>query len=225
MIEDGATSAPGFSMATRQASALPTSAIAAATAAPQRRTRRNGGLKRAVAGCHEVDELSVDEQRRTRQYRRGDIALVERQRMNDRVGRIRTGGKRLGERAPDQRRGVIQQGDHGVFGGIAIGGRKISIQIGPCQGARRFGPRTGRRGAYPTKKLPDHCDATALLQWGGFTFGEIRNRTRFIHLTPPLHDTGPSLRCSPQRPGRNAGCSQSVVRRQSRRLGLTKGSL
>jgi hypothetical protein len=147
MIEDGATSAPGFSMATTGFGAA-NFGDRSRNRAPQRRTRRNNRLKRAVAGCHEVDELGVDEQRRTRQHHRGDIALVERQRMNDRVGRIRAGGKRLGNRAPDQRRGVIQQGDHGVFGGVAIGERESSIQIGPCQGARRFGPRTGRRGAH-----------------------------------------------------------------------------
>ena len=83
--------------------------------------------------------------------------------MNDRMGRIGTRGKRIGQRAADQRRRVIQQSDHGVFGGVAIIGREIGIQVGARQGAGGFRPLAGRRGAHPMKKLPnDHAAATLL---------------------------------------------------------------
>ena len=129
--------------------------------ARQRRAARHRGLDRRAAGRHRLDQIGIDEQRRQRQHRRGDARLIGSERKNDRRRRVGARGKSIGERAAHQRRGIVEQHQHGALGGAKIVGRQIGIEEGARQRAGRFGPLAGRSGAYPLEKMADdHCSFT-----------------------------------------------------------------
>ncbi len=91
-----------------------------------------------------------------------DIGLVGGERLDDGGRRLRARRQCLGERLPHQRRRIVEQHDHGAFGGAAIVRAEIGKQIGARQRAGRFGPLAGRRGADPVEKLTNNHDRPTL---------------------------------------------------------------
>ena len=124
----------------------------------QRRAARDRCLHGGRAGRDQVDQIGVDEERRTLDHDDGDVRLIGGERLDDGGRRLLARGEHVGERLAHQRRGIVEQHDHGAFGGAAIVGAEIGKEIGAGQRARRFGPLAGRRGAHPVEKLADdHC--------------------------------------------------------------------
>ena len=143
-------SAASFSISVRQASAQPTSAIAAATERCSATRDATARLHRGVPGRDDLDQVGVDEKLRAFEHDRGDVGLIARQRMNNRGRRIDAAAKRLGERAAHQRRRVVEQHDHRAFGDGAIVVGQIGIEIGA-------GQRPGRFRAQPAGAVRTHC--------------------------------------------------------------------
>ena len=72
--------------------------------------------------------------------------------------RVIAAGKHLGERAAHQRRRIVEQHDHGAFGGGAIVVAQIGIEKGAGQRAGGFGALAGGSGAQPVQELTnDHA--------------------------------------------------------------------
>ena len=88
-----------------------------------------------------------------------NVGLIVGQRVNDGGRRLLARGEHLGERLAHQRRGVVEQHDHGAFGGGPVVVREIGIEVGPRQRAGGFGAFAGRCGAQPVQELTDdHAD-------------------------------------------------------------------
>jgi len=66
--------------------------------------------KAAVAG--EFGEQRILEERRVAQHRTGDFGAVAGERRDNVARRVGGAGERLGERAPDGQRGVVERGRH-----------------------------------------------------------------------------------------------------------------
>ena len=95
-----------------------------------------------------------------------DIAVTARQGApEDTAADTRVVGLFEGESLADERRGVIEQHDHGAFGGAAIVRTEIGKQIGASQCARRFGPLAGKRSADPVEELTNYHDRPTLQIW------------------------------------------------------------
>ena len=147
----------------RQASAEPTSAMAAATA-------HCSGAREAIAtwrshplvATRSTSSASMNSGERA-STSAAMSAWSEASALNDGVGRLRAPRQRLGERPPHQRRGVVEQHDHRALGGGAILVRQIGIEIGPRQGAGRLGALAGGGGANPMEKLTDDHRWTMVL--------------------------------------------------------------
>ena len=105
----------------------------------QARPPGDGALRDGVARRGEIDELGLGQQRRPAEHHRGDVGLVGGERQHDGARRLERPGKRLGERAAHQSRGVVEHRREAELGLGALVGRKIGIEVGPRQGARRFG--------------------------------------------------------------------------------------
>jgi hypothetical protein len=115
------------------------------------------GLHIARPDRHEIDEISVDEERRVKQHRSRDLGLVVCKRQHDGGRRVLTRGERLRERAAHQRRRIVEQHEHRAFGGGAVVGCEVGIEIGARERARRFGPLAGGRRPDPVEELTnDH---------------------------------------------------------------------
>ena len=112
-------------------------------------------LPRRLAARHRLDQVGIEQQRRTLQHRSGDVRLILRQRMHHRRRRAIAAGEHLGERAAHQRRRIVEQHDHGAFGGGAIVVAQIGIQKCAGQRAGGFGAITGGSGAQPVQELTD----------------------------------------------------------------------
>ena len=125
------------------------------------RARQHGAagdrrLRLGAAGGDEIDEIGFEQQRRARQDRHRDLRLVGGQRIDDDRRRVLRGGEDLGQRLAHQRRRVVEQHDHRAFGGGAVIGRKVGVEIGARQGGRGIGPVTGLSGTDPLQKLTDN---------------------------------------------------------------------
>ena len=82
--------------------------------------------------------------------------------MDDRRRRLLADGKHLGERRAHQRRRIVEQHDHRAFGGGAVVGREIGIEIGARQRAGGFGALAGGGRAQPMQELTnDHVSTGA----------------------------------------------------------------
>ncbi len=122
--ENGAISASGFSISTRQASAEPTSAIAAETAL-------GSGARFAIAACTcgrpvatastRSASTSSGECSSTQLATSGWSAASAR---IDRRRRVLAERERLGQRRAHQRRRIVEQHDQRAFGGGAIVGER-----------------------------------------------------------------------------------------------------
>ena len=84
-----------------------------------------------------------------------DLRLVGGERMHHHARRLLRGGEHFGERAPHQRRGIVEQHDHRAFGGGEIVGGKIGMEVGARQRGGGFGPVAGRRITDPLQELTD----------------------------------------------------------------------
>ena len=78
-----------------------------------------------------------------------DLRLVGGKAEDDRRRRMLAEGKRAGERLAHQRRGIVQQHDQRAFGGGAVIGREIGIEISACQRGGGFGPFGGAGATQP----------------------------------------------------------------------------
>jgi hypothetical protein len=117
-------------------------------------------LPRRIAGGDRVDQIGVKEQRRALQQRRRrrHVGLIARQRVNDGRRRLVTRSKCRGQRLADQRRRIVEQHDHGAFGGGPIVVREVRIKVSASQCTGGFGALAGRSGTQPVKKLTDDHD-------------------------------------------------------------------
>lgn len=132
-----------------------------------RRALADGGFTKAnkealfhAAHGDQVDEIIFQQQRRARQYRDCDLRLVGGERVHHHPRRLLRAREHFGERAPHQRRRIVEQHDHRAFGGGEIVGGKIGVQIGARQRGRGFGPVAGRRIADPLQELTDNHATT-----------------------------------------------------------------
>ena len=110
-----------------------------------------------LAAGDRLDQIGVEQERRALQDRCGDVWLIACQRMHHRRRSIRAAGENLGQRTANQRRRIVEQHDHGAFGGgpIVLGEIRIEESAGQCAGG--FGTVAGGRGAQPVQKLTyDH---------------------------------------------------------------------
>ena len=57
--------------------------------------------------------------------------------------RLRAGPQRFGERAPHQRRGIVEQHDHRAFGGDAVVIGEVGVEVGAGERRGRFGALRG----------------------------------------------------------------------------------
>ena len=104
-----------------------------------------------------LDQIGVEQERRALQDRRGDVRLIVGERMHHRRRRVLAAGENLGERAANQRRRIVEQHDHGAFGGGPIVLGEIRIEEGAGQRAGGFGAIAGGGGAQPVQELTyDH---------------------------------------------------------------------
>ena len=124
--------------------------------ARQHRAAGDGDLCRWLCHGHQVDQIGFLQQRRQREYRHRDFRLIIGERVHHYQGSILRGGEHVRERAPHQRRGIVQQHDHRAFGGGDIIGRQIGIEIGACQRRCGLGPFAGRSVLDPLQKLTDN---------------------------------------------------------------------
>jgi hypothetical protein len=118
------------------------------------------GLHVRLAGGDQVHEIVLQQQRRARQDRLRDVELVGGERMHHHARRLLRGGEHVGERSAHQRRGIVEQHDHRAFGGGAIVGRQIGMEISPRQRGRGLGAFAGRRITDPLQELTDNHDST-----------------------------------------------------------------
>ncbi len=115
------------------------------------------GLDLRRAGRDRVDEIGVDQERRTFQHRFGDLELVAGERKNHRRWRRVAGRERFGERSPHQRRGIVEQHEHGALRRRPIIRGQVGVQISARQRAGGIGPITGGCGSNPVQEMPnDH---------------------------------------------------------------------
>ena len=121
----------------------------------QRRAGGDRGLEIAAARGDDPDELGIDQERRARQHQRGDVGMVGGERVDHGMGRIGASRQRFGKRLPHQRRGIVEQHDHGALGGGPIFLGEVGIEIGPRKSPGRLGALTGRSGAHPVEELTD----------------------------------------------------------------------
>ena len=105
----------------------------------QARAGGNRHLTLRLAGGDRLHQIGIEQQRRALQNRRGHIGLIAGKRMNHGRRRILAAGEHLGHRATNQRRRIVEQHDHGAFGGSAIGLTKVGLEEGPRQCARSLG--------------------------------------------------------------------------------------
>ena len=124
------------------------------------RTRQAGaagdrGLHDAAAGRDRIDQIGIDEKRRQRQHRRGDLRLIGGQRQDDGRRCARACRQHIGQRPPHQRRRVVEQHQHRALGRGEIVGRQIRIEVAAGQRSGRLGALTGRRDADIVEKMAD----------------------------------------------------------------------
>jgi hypothetical protein len=121
----------------------------------QRSARGHRSLQIAAARGDDVDELGIDQQRRARQHQGSGLGVIGSEGMDDGVRRIGAPRQRLGERPPHQRRGIVEQHDHGALGGGPVFFGEVGVEIGPRESSGRLGALTGRSGAHPVEELTD----------------------------------------------------------------------
>ena len=141
--ENATISALSFSISTRQASAVPTSAMAAETA-------HGRSARRAIAACvcgrpggDRIDQIGVHQQRRMLEHPARDLRLVGGEPEDHRRRRLVAERQRPRQRLAHQRRRIVEQHDQRAFGRGAIVGRQIGIEIGARHA--RWLPRHARR--------------------------------------------------------------------------------
>ena len=123
-------------------------------------------LHRRTAGRDRIDQVGIDQQRRMLEHAGRDVRLIGGERENDGRRRVLAEGQRPRERGAHQRRRIVEQHDQRAFGGGAIVGREIGIEIGARQCAGRIGALGGGRGTQPLQELTNNhvsTDATMMV--------------------------------------------------------------
>ena len=69
--------------------------------------------------------------------------------------RLRRAGDRLCQRAPDERRGIVEKGHDGPLEFALLDRVEVGVKESPNKSARGFGPLAGRRFLGPRHELPD----------------------------------------------------------------------
>ena len=94
----------------------------------------------------------------------GDLRLIAGEREDDGRRRVLARRQRLRERDAHQRRRIVEQHQQGAFGGGAVVGRKIGVEIGPRQRAGRIGALGRGGGTLPLQELTnDHVSTDATI--------------------------------------------------------------
>ena len=83
----------------------------------------DGRLCRRLRRGHQIDEIGFLQQRRQREDRHRDLRLIVGERMHHHQRRLLRCGEHVRQRAPHQRRRIVEQHDHRAFGGGEIVGR------------------------------------------------------------------------------------------------------
>ena len=129
----------------------------------QRAAPCDSALRRRASDRDRIDQIGIEQQRRTLEHERGDIGLIVRECVHDGGGCRAACRKHLCERAAHQRRHIVEQHDHRAFGGGAIVIGEIGIQIGACQRRGGFGAVGGFRRSHPLQEMTnDHAVTTRL---------------------------------------------------------------
>ena len=158
--ENCAMSAPGFSISVRQASRRADFGERGRDRARQVGAARDRGLHLGVADRDRVDQIGIEQGRRAFEHDRRDVRLSLTSACITAAGASRARAERLGERAPHQRRGIVEQHDHRAFGGDAVVVDQFGVEIGAGQRRGGFRALRGFRGAHPLQEMPYDHDAT-----------------------------------------------------------------
>ena len=123
---------------------------------------RDRDLRLRPAGGDRVDQIGVHQQRRMLEHPARDLRLVGGEPEDHRRRRLLAERERPRQRLAHQRRRIVEQHDQRAFGGGAIVGRQIGIEIGARQRGGCLGPLGGARGTQPLQKLTnDHVSTGA----------------------------------------------------------------
>jgi hypothetical protein len=78
---------------------------------------QDGRLPRRIAGGDGIDQIGVEEERRALQQWRSHIGLIAGECMHDGRGRFLARREHRGQSLANQWRRIVEQHDHGAFGG------------------------------------------------------------------------------------------------------------
>jgi hypothetical protein len=123
-MENGAMAASAFSRSARHGADF---GDRRGERAGQQSAAGDRNLRLRLAGGDQVDQVVLEQQRRARQHRQRDVGLIGCERINHHLRGLLRGGEYFGERAPHQRRGIVQKHDHRAFGGGEIVGGQFGM--------------------------------------------------------------------------------------------------
>ena len=123
---------------------------------------RDRGLGLRPADRDRIDQVGIHQERRMLEHPARDLRLVGGEPENHRRRRLVAERQRPRQRLAHQRRRIVEQHDQRAFGGGAIIGRQIGIEIGARQRAGCFGALGGARRTEPLQELTnDHVSTGA----------------------------------------------------------------
>jgi hypothetical protein len=114
----------------------------------------------AMTGSGHINEIGIDEVRRTLQDRHRDKGLIGGKPMHHGGRRSLTLCQSLRQGAAHQRRRIVEQHEHGAFCGGAVIQRKRREKVGPRQCGGAIGPLAGRRYTQPLQELANDHEFT-----------------------------------------------------------------
>ncbi len=125
----------------------------------------NGRLQRRRSGTGDVDQFGIDEQRRLRQNRRGDLRLIDRQRYDDVVRRPRARAQHFGKRPTHLRRRIVEQNGERCLNGDGDLGIDLGLEVESTERAGRAGAMASGRTIDPIEELAGkHGDLSPILR-------------------------------------------------------------
>ena len=123
---------------------------------------RDRGLRLRPAGRDRIDQVGIDQQRRMLEHPARDLRLVGGEPEDHRRRRVLAERQRPRQRFAHQRRRIVEQHDQRAFGGGAVIGGEIGIEIGARQCGGGLGTLGGTRRTHPLEKLTnDHASTDA----------------------------------------------------------------
>ena len=124
--------------------------------ARQHRPAGDGGLRGRLRGGYQIDQIGFLQQRRKREDRHRDFRLIVGERVHHHQRRLLRRGEHVRQRAPHQRRRIVEQHDHRAFGGGDIVWRQIGMEVSARERGCGLGPFAGRSVTNPLQKLTDN---------------------------------------------------------------------